>query len=195
MNQIGVFSLIDDPTIIIIDEFDRIEDSDVRVKMADTIKTLSDNAIRTNLILVGVADSVDDLIGDHPSIERAIKQVPMPRMSKAELPEIVDNGISGCRGLTIQPEARERMADLAQGLPSYTHLLARESPLNAARNERTHVTMGDLEAGIKESVDVEIRLTHYRHGFILDIDILDILSHRMTLVAILRRNAGRTRVE
>src|SRR5580700_10179297 len=100
MNQIGVFSLIDDPTIIIIDEFDRIEDSDVRVKMADTIKTLSDNAIRTNLILVGVADSVDDLIGDHPSIERAIKQVPMPRMSKAELPEIVDNGISGCRGLT-----------------------------------------------------------------------------------------------
>jgi hypothetical protein len=151
-----VFSLVDYPTIIIVDEFDRIEDSDVRVKMADTIKTLSDNAVRTTLILVGVADSVDELIGEHQSIERAIKQVPMPRMSKVELLEIVDNGISSCRGLTIQPEARERMADLAQGLPSYTHLLARESALSAARNERSQVTMNDLECGIKESVDSQL---------------------------------------
>jgi hypothetical protein len=151
-----VFQLIDYPTIIIIDEFDRIEESGIRVRMADTIKTLSDNAIRTTLILVGVADSVDDLIGEHQSIERAIKQVPMPRMSKVELLEIVDNGISNCTGLTIQPEARERMGDLAQGLPSYTHLLARESALHAVRNERTHITMEDLDAGIKESVDGQL---------------------------------------
>jgi hypothetical protein len=158
-----VFQLIDDPTIIVIDEFDRIEDSGIRVRMADTIKTLSDNAIRTTLILVGVADSIDELIGEHESIERAIKQVPMPRMSKAELLEIVDNGISNCQGLTIEPEARERMADLAQGLPSYTHLLAREAALNAVRDDRTHVTMKDVEAGIKESVDGQLgtRLTLY----------------------------------
>lgn len=151
-----VFQLIDDPTIIIIDEFDRIEDSEIRVRMADTIKTLSDNAIRTTLILVGVADSIDELIGEHASIERAIKQVPMPRMSKPELLEIVDNGISNCQGLRIEPPARERMADLAQGLPSYTHLLARESALNAVRDGRTDVTMADVEAGIKESVDGQL---------------------------------------
>lgn len=151
-----VFQLLDNPTIITIDEFDRIEDQGIRVKMADTIKTLSDNAIRTTLILVGVADSVDDLIGEHQSIERAIKQVPVPRMSKGELLEIVDNGRSNCQGLTIQAEARERMADLAQGLPSYTHLLARESALYAVRNDRTYVAMEDLEAGIKESVDGQL---------------------------------------
>lgn len=151
-----IFQLFDYPTIIIIDEFDRIEDSGVRVKMADTIKTLSDNATKTTLILVGVADSVDDLIGEHQSIERAIKQVPMPPMSKAELLEIVDNGMSSCTGLTIQLEAGERMADLAQGLPSYTHLLARESALHAVREDRTHITMEDLEAGIKESVDGQL---------------------------------------
>ncbi len=67
------FQLVDYPTIITIDEFDRIEDRDVKVKMADTIKTLSDNATRTTLILVGVADSVDELIGEHQSIERAMQ--------------------------------------------------------------------------------------------------------------------------
>jgi|SRR5579863_243980 len=153
------FQLADYPTIITIDEFDRIEDQSIRVKMADTIKTLSDNAIRTTLIFVGVADSVDDLIGEHQSIERAIKQVPVPRMSKIELLEIVENGLSNCQGLTIQDEAKDRMADLAQGLPSYTHLLARESSLYAVRDDRTHVTMDDLAAGIRESVDGQLGTT------------------------------------
>ncbi len=151
-----VFQLLNDPTIIVIDEFDRIENQGIRLKMADTIKTLSDNIIRTTLIIVGVADSVDDLIGEHQSIERAIKQVPMPRMSKAELLEIVDNGISSCQGLSIESDAKERMADLAQGLPSYTHLLARESALHAVRQSRKHISMKDLDAGIKEAVDGQL---------------------------------------
>ena len=150
------FQLVDYPTIITIDEFDRIQDHDVKTKMADTIKTLSDNATRTTLILVGVADSVDELIGEHQSIERAIKQVPVPRMSKLELLEIVDNGLANCADLSIDPDVRERMADLAQGLPSYTHLLARETALVAVRHNRMHIRMEDLDAGIKESVDGQL---------------------------------------
>lgn len=48
------------------------------------------------------------------------------------------------------------MADLAQGLPSYTHLLARESALHVVREGRTLIEIGDLEAGIKESVDGQL---------------------------------------
>src|SRR5690349_14358500 len=79
------FQLVDDPSIIIIDELDRISNANVTVLLADTIKTLSDNAIKTTLILVGVADAVDELIGEHPSIERPLKQIHMQRMSKPEL--------------------------------------------------------------------------------------------------------------
>ncbi len=157
------FQLLDDPTIIIIDEFDRIADSETRVMLADTVKTLSDNAIKTTLILVGVADSVDQLIGEHQSIERAIKQVPMPRMSKAELLQIVDNGLSKCPGLSIEPAARERVADYSQGLPFYTHLLAREAALHAVTSDRSNMTMEDLDAAIREAVDsqLETNLTLY----------------------------------
>jgi hypothetical protein len=73
-------------------------------------------------------------------------------MSKPELLQIVDNGVSSCSGITLQAEARERMADLAKGLPSYTHLLARESCLYVVQS-RTYVTMDDLKAGISKSVD------------------------------------------
>ena len=55
------------------------------------------------------------------------------------------------------------MADLAQGLPFYTHMLARESALNAVMNYRTHITMGDLEVAIREAVTThgETNLTLY----------------------------------
>jgi Cdc6-like AAA superfamily ATPase len=157
------FQLLDDPTIIIIDELDRVTDSNTRVMLADTIKTLSDNAIRTTLIMVGVADSVDQLIGEHESIERAIKQVPMPRMSKAELLQIVDNGLSKCPGLTIESGVRERLADYSQGLPFYTHLLSREAALHAVRSDRQNITMEDLHGAIAEAVDsqLETNLTLY----------------------------------
>jgi hypothetical protein len=158
--------LLDDPTLIIIDEFDRISDDDVRVALADTIKTLSDNAIKTTILLVGVADSVDQLIGEHLSIERAIRQVPMPRMSKAELLEIIDNGLSKCEGIEIDPAPRERIADYSQGLPSYTHLLAREAALHAVRSDRVRITMEDLDGAIKEAVDsqLETNLTLYNRA-------------------------------
>ncbi len=90
------FQLLDVPTIVVIDEFDRLDDDVVERMMADTVKTLSDNSIRTTLIFVGVADSVDQLIGEHLSIERALVQIPMPRMSKAELLQIVDRGLHRC---------------------------------------------------------------------------------------------------
>jgi GTPase SAR1 family protein len=157
------FQLVNDPTIIIIDELDRISDASVTTMLADTIKTLSDNAIKTTLVLVGVADAVDQLIGEHPSIERPLKQIHLQRMSKPELLEIVDKGLSKIAGLTIESSARARMADYAQGLPFYTHMLARESCLAAVRDERDNVTMADLEIGIREAVTThgETNLTTY----------------------------------
>ena len=150
------FEHMNEPSIVIIDEFDRIRDSVTERALADTVKTLSDNSVRTTLIMVGVADSLEQLIAEHRSIERAIVQVPLPRMSKLELLEIMDRGLSKCAGITIQPAVKERIADYSQGLPSYTHLLTREAALNAVRSGRTEIIMDDLDQGIKMSVDMHL---------------------------------------
>jgi Cdc6-like AAA superfamily ATPase len=151
------------PAIVIIDEFDRVEDTEVERLMADTIKTLSDNSIDVTLIIVGVANSVDQLIGEHPSTDRAIVQTNMPRMSKPELLEIVDKGMHRCEGLVMMPDVRTRLADFAHGLPTYTHLLARESATAAVEAHRTIITMDDLKTAIKEAVDSQLssNLTAY----------------------------------
>lgn len=159
-----IFQLMDNPSIVIIDEFDRVADNRVEVALADTIKTLADNSVDTTLIVVGVADSLNQLIKEHRSIQRAIREIPMPRMSKAELLEIIDKGMAQCRGLSIAPDVKERIADYSQGLPSITHLLAREAALQVVRELRSYIIMRDLTYAIKEAVDgqLEAVLESYR---------------------------------
>lgn len=134
--------------IVIFDEFDRLPHDGLTGLMADTIKMLSDQSAPVTLVIVGVADSVHDLIAEHQSIERALVQVPMPRMTKSELSDIVRNGLSRL-DMDAAPDAADEICTLSRGLPYYTHLLA----LQACR--------AALDAGNKslagEHVEVAIR--------------------------------------
>lgn len=156
--------LLDGPAIVIIDELDRLADPIVKRALADTVKTLSDNDIDCTIIMVGVADSLDQLIVEHRSIERSIRQIEMRPMTKSELIEIVDKGLRQCDDLAISPEVKERIADYSQGLPPVAHMLSREAALVTVRSDRTYIIMPDLESAIKEAVDhqLESLLEAYR---------------------------------
>ena len=84
--------------------------------IADTVKTLSDHAVSATVVLVGVADSVGELIEEHESVERALIQVHMPRMSYKEVEEIVTTGMNRL-SLSVDSHALRRICILAQGLP------------------------------------------------------------------------------
>jgi hypothetical protein len=58
-----------------------------------------------------------------------------------------------CEGLSVEDGPRGRITDYSQGLPYYTHLLAREAALNAVGSDRLVVNMEDLHAAIREAVD------------------------------------------
>lgn len=137
---------------IIIDEIDRIQDRRTTTLLADTIKTLSDHSAETTLVLVGVADSVDQLIQEHRSVERALVQIHMPRMSPEELYEILDKGTHAV-GMKISEQSRERIAWLSRGLPHYTHLLGLNASMNAVNHDRSSVDISDVRAALKPAVD------------------------------------------
>jgi Cdc6-like AAA superfamily ATPase len=100
--------------LVILDEFDRITDKATKTAMADTIKTLSDHATPVTIILVGVGDSVDELIAEHHSIERALVQIHMPRMSSPELRDILARALSRAK-LAIRPDASAGSLRRARG--------------------------------------------------------------------------------
>jgi Cdc6-like AAA superfamily ATPase len=137
--------------ILIIDEFDRVG-SDYRAIFADTIKTLSDHAVPATVILVGVADSVDQLITEHESIQRALVQIKMPRMSRDEIKEILTKGLTLLE-MTIDATTVDRIAVLSQGLPHYAHLLGLHSSRVALESLSTHVDVNVLDTAVQRSIE------------------------------------------
>jgi Cdc6-like AAA superfamily ATPase len=121
--------------IIIVDEFDKARDEDLRPFMANTVKNLSDFGTRATVIIVGVSDDVNELIGEHSSIKRCLTQIRMPRMSTEELREILDKRLP-LLGMTMSSAARWKVILLSRGLPNYAHYLGRHAAL-AATWDRT----------------------------------------------------------
>jgi SpoVK/Ycf46/Vps4 family AAA+-type ATPase len=139
-------------SMIFIDEVDRIGEKETTTALlADTIKTLSDHSIDTTLILIGIADSVDQLIKEHKSTERALVQIHMPRMSDDELYEVLDKAL-GQAGMTIDEDAKRQVARLSKGLPHYTHLLGQQAALASVSDGRRNITKQDISGAIKRAL-------------------------------------------
>jgi Cdc6-like AAA superfamily ATPase len=140
------------PVAIFIDEFDRVTSGKVHRAFSDLLKALSDHGVPATIVIVGVADNVSELIAEHASVERALNQISMPRMSRGELAEIVTRGFGGV-GLTIDSVALNRITTLSQGLPHYTHLLAQQAGVDAVLSGSDLVDTTHVEAAIKKGLE------------------------------------------
>lgn len=136
--------------IFVIDEFNEINDDGTTAKLfANTIKALSDEGVNATIVIVGVGDSVAQIFAGHGSIERCTEEVPMPRMSREELGEIIDKRIKAL-GLTIEPDARWKIIILSRGLPTYVHRLGKQAAIKATSDFRRRISEEDVDYSIEE---------------------------------------------
>jgi Cdc6-like AAA superfamily ATPase len=147
-----LFRSLGQKAIVIIDEFDRVKDTQVKQLIADTLKNFSDYSVDTTFILVGVADTVDELITEHQSTERAIAQIPMPRMSPTELSEIASNGFEKL-GLNVGQDIKNRLILLSQGLPHYVHLLSLYAAQAAIETESDTIGEDEFDIAIAKAIE------------------------------------------
>ena len=138
---------------VVIDEFDRVDPtSDARRLMTDMIKLFSDTDTPCTIVLVGVGQSIEDLITAHESISRNIDYVPVDPLEPDELAEIVRNGMQNA-GLSIEQGLDGKIAHLSQGYPHYTHLLGQSAGLQAVERKSERVTFDDLDSAIPASIE------------------------------------------
>lgn len=145
------FDAIGTNVVIFLDEFDRLPRGEA-TRFADTIKSLSDHLVHATIVIVGVADNVDQLIEDHRSVERALVQVRLPRMSIDELAQIVTLGLESI-SMTIEPEGVDRITQMSLGLPHYTHLIALAAGRVAVGYDSSHVDVTTVDEAIDNALD------------------------------------------
>jgi Cdc6-like AAA superfamily ATPase len=148
--ELSGFALTTVP-IIILDEFDKLPDKIVQNLVANTIKNLSDRSSRTTVIIVGVADSVSDLIEEHESIVRCLRQIPMQRMNPGELKEIVEKRLPAL-GMKIRPDALAYIVSLSRGLPHYTHLFGQQAAKKTLEHKELTVDIKYVEAAMSACI-------------------------------------------
>ena len=156
--ELGNYSLNDLP-IIILDEFDQVQDERTKSLITATIKSMSDHRVHSKIVLVGIAGDVADLVAQHASLSRNLKQVKMPRLDLVDLEGIVGPRLRRC-GMSIEDDALFQIAFLARGLPYYCHLVGQYAALSAVDAKRTVVTEDDVLDGLTAAVqDVDQTIT------------------------------------
>lgn len=138
--------------IIILDEFDKLQDPNAKALLANTIKSLSDYSVAATIVLVGVAKSVNDLFSDHQSLGRALIQISMPRMKANELAEILDKRLPRV-GMTISPMAKAQIIALSSGLPHYTHLLGQHAARCAIEQRTLSIEASHVDEAERACLD------------------------------------------
>lgn len=140
--------------IIIVDEYNEVEDEYAKRLTANLIKELYDYSVLSTIILVGVSENIETLMEDHESIDRALVQVPLNRMTDRDLLEIIQKRDSKT-ALSFSKDAKWTIVTLSKGLPFFTQTLAKFAAQYTISSKRLEVTNTDVEAAmdrfIKES--------------------------------------------
>ncbi len=128
--------------IIVIDEYDRIEDDECRILVTDVIKGLTLCKTNPTIVLVGIADSIVQLVHDHQSIAgRNLVQIHMKRMERDEIKDVITPRLRRL-GMHITDDALWRIAYFSAGLPAYAHSLGKFAALVTIDSKRLKIDEG-----------------------------------------------------
>jgi Cdc6-like AAA superfamily ATPase len=150
--------------LFIFDEFDNVSTKKARSTFSDLIKSMSDNNINSTIVLVGIADSIESLIGNHQSLERCLKQVKMPKMKNEECEEIITTGLEKL-DITIDKKVKDQIIEFSSGFPHYVHLLCKYGAKEIIENEKKHFSPAYLNIAIRQGIEntsEQLRISYRR---------------------------------
>ena len=148
VRELSYFTAEDIP-IIVIDEYNLVKVKDQSRQMAETIKAVSDEGLNVTIILVGISDTVENLVEGHGSLSRCSEEVLMPRMSSHEMQILLESRMSRLK-MKIQGDAKWKIINLAKGLPSFAHALGKSATLSAVDARGLTVAERNVDHSIED---------------------------------------------
>lgn len=138
------------PQLLVIDEADAIQSSDVHLDIAEFIKLLSDEDSAFRVLVVGIADTVMKLTGNHPSVQRCLEQIHLSKLTDKGVRTLVTSGFASLN-MSINPAVVRSIVYCSDGLPHFAHLLSLNSGEIAIGSGRTHVEESDLKEALLDA--------------------------------------------
>jgi hypothetical protein len=138
--------------LIFIDEFDRLAAPNARRDMAELLKNCSDLALRASFVLIGVAESLGELLALHGSIHRNLVALPMPLLTDNDLSVLLTQGCERL-GLRLEWEAEKLLLQLSHQSPFTAQQLGLLATYITQKRGDTVVTAADAAAAARQVLE------------------------------------------
>ena len=136
----------------VIEDFHKVPKPE-RDKLSHALKIFSDEGTKypdTRIIILGVSDSIDELVRDSTNVGRRLIDIPVPPLDENELGKILDIG-EELLNLSFS-KIRSRLISTSVGTVTVTHALALsccdERDVDAYSSERIDFTEDDFDAAV-----------------------------------------------
>jgi Cdc6-like AAA superfamily ATPase len=138
--------------LVILDEYDRANSEDFRRSIAELLKSLSDQAVRVQVLIAGVAANLTELVANVPSIQRNVFAMRIPKMTPDEIHAIIKNG-EAVSDLHFEEAAVHAIIARCMGFPYLATLISHRAALVAIDEGRLSINASDVAIATEEAVD------------------------------------------
>ena len=140
--------------VVIVDEFDLLENPDTLVSLSNLLKQISVDDVRVKFIFCGVARNLEGLLGAHESVERYVYGVELPPLSFEAIREIITD-IESEFDVYFHRGQQIRIAQISSGYAGFTHLILKNILLAMFENRITENQVPDeiYKLGILRSAE------------------------------------------
>ena len=114
--------------VLVVDDFEKIKNQSTKTSIANLAKNLSDTAGPSNLpkvVVIGIADSADELIDADLSMGARLYPIEIPRMEDEEMIDILTKGFNALKIRKKHEELKALCTNMG-GFPKYAHALGLE---------------------------------------------------------------------
>jgi len=135
--------------ILAFDNFHNVRSGE-RAMFAQALEVMSDMAEETGdvkMVLIGIADDADSLVGGSGSVRRRTTEVGVPRMPDDEISSILASGFR-LLGLECEANALRDLIFYCDGFPYFAHMLGLAVARDARRKGANVVARHTLEAAL-----------------------------------------------
>lgn len=136
--------------VFILDEFDRVERPDVSQQIATLMKLMSDARLPVQILIVGIAQTLDDLIDCHPSLRRHLVPIPIGRISGQDSETLIDTGALRA-GVEFDAGSKAQIISISCGSPYHVQLFCYVSAIEALKRAATTIDLPTLRAGLQRA--------------------------------------------
>ena len=147
--------------LVVLDEYDRARSDGFRRNVGELLKSLSDRAVRVQFLIAGVAANLTELVENVPSIQRNVFALQLPRMTGAEIRNIIENG-ERVTEMPFDEAATHAVVARCIGFPYLATMLSHRSALTALERRHERVDVEDVDSATRDAVD-EFRSRILRH--------------------------------